>query len=774
MGWPFTSRKSAKRRVKPETRQAFWQRMQEDGTAGSLAIAAVFCILATMIFTLREEVPAYRVHDWVPQDIYSRVSFTYLDTDLLTKAREIERERVLPIFDPTDTWTRLEQRLRELPERLAGRRLEDIAPNIRDRFTLDVDGLTTQLDSAAVTAFEQVNADAHRDGYADMVATYIKDLRRLKVLPVRDFLHEQQRQERMGAEPRVVLTTGDPNKPQETHQLSRLYHNGPSPELINEVKRAAAAQFPSALQQAIAAYTLNALAETPTHLLNADATAEARNQAARSVSDAVGMVEKSPGALLVEAGELDAREYKLLKAENDKWLALQTDWEFWRRKIGMLAVVCLVTAALGGYIRHYQPRIIRNHARGFAIAVLLLSMLLLAQLAAIGSGPLYLFGIAPTILVAMIMAIVYDRRLATGIAISHAALVTAALGQGIGFFLVLFIGVMTCCYLMDDIRSRSRLIEIGGATGLSMMLAALATGMVTMQPGEPFTYKGLDVLYAGAAGIAVGFCVLGILPFIERAFRITTGMTLLELADASQPLLRRLSVEAPGTYNHSLQVATLSEAAAEAIGANSLLCRVGAYYHDVGKINKADYFIENQSDGVNRHINLSPSVSLLIIIGHVKDGVELAREYGLPPVIVHFIQQHHGTTLVEYFYHQAVQLKDQKTPDHPDVSETQYRYPGPRPRNRETAIVMLADACESATRAMGEVTPARIEALVHDIVMKRLLDGQFEECEMTMRELELVERSLVKTLINIYHGRISYPTAAPATGSGPSTVVKTA
>src|SRR5690606_1001123 len=177
-------------------------------------------------------------------------------------------------------------------------------------------------------------------------------------------------------------------------------------------------------------------------------------------------------------------------------------------------------------------------------------------------------------------------RFAMGVATTHAVLVAAALGQGVGFFVVLFIGVLTCCHLLDEIRSRSRLIEIGGATGLAMMLATLAVGLVDMQPREPFTYIGLDVLYAGGAGIAVGFCVLGILPFIERAFRITTGMTLLELADASQPLLRRLSVEAPGTYNHSLQVATLSEAAAEAIGANSLLCRVGAYYHDVGKINK--------------------------------------------------------------------------------------------------------------------------------------------------------------------------------------------
>ena len=170
---------------------------------------------------------------------------------------------------------------------------------------------------------------------------------------------------------------------------------------------------------------------------------------------------------------------------------------------------------------------------------------------------------------------------------------------------------------------------------------------------DPLRFIAKYCLYSGAAGLAVGFVVLGILPFVEKAFKITTSMTLLELADASQPLLRRLAIEAPGTYNHSLQVATLAEAAAEAIGANSLLCRVAAYYHDVGKINKADYFIENQVDGRNRHINLSPSVSLLIIIGHVKDGMELAKEYNLPASILPFIQQHHGTTLIEYFYHQA-------------------------------------------------------------------------------------------------------------------------
>jgi putative nucleotidyltransferase with HDIG domain len=244
-------------------------------------------------------------------------------------------------------------------------------------------------------------------------------------------------------------------------------------------------------------------------------------------------------------------------------------------------------------------------------------------------------------------------------------------------------------------------------------------------------------------------------------------MTLLELADASHPLLRRLAIEAPGTYSHSLQVATLAEAAAEAIGANSLLCRVSAYYHDVGKINKPDYFVENQQQGQqNRHINLTPSVSFLIIKGHVMDGIEMAREYTLPTSLFPFIQQHHGTTLVEYFFNAARNDQKQKG-EETEVSDTEFRYPGPKPRTREVAILMLSDAAESATRCMKEPTAGRIEALVHELSMKRLLDGQFDECDLTLRDLDRVEKSLTKTLLSIYHGRLAYSstsnlTAAPA------------
>ncbi len=242
------------------------------------------------------------------------------------------------------------------------------------------------------------------------------------------------------------------------------------------------------------------------------------------------------------------------------------------------------------------------------------------------------------------------------------------------------------------------------------------------------------------------------------------GLTLIELRDPKHPLLRELQQRAPGTYNHSLNVASIAEAAADAIGADALLTYVGALYHDVGKMNKPDYFVENQSGGPNRHDKLSPAMSLLVIVGHVKDGLELAREFGLPRTLQHFIEAHHGTTLVEYFYHRARQkaeLLEEKGEDQPEPQEIEYRYPGPKPQTKEVAILMLADAVESATRSMPEPTPGRIEALVHELANKRLMDGQFEECELTLRDLNLIVESIIKTVASIYHARIAYPTPGP-------------
>jgi putative nucleotidyltransferase with HDIG domain len=607
--------------------------------------------------------------------------------------------------------------------------------------------------------YQQAN---QRPKYLKAVGDFIKDLRPVVVLPAAQREMELSKAaQRLGV---IALPGHDPSvRDRDVIRVEDTVAQGPSKEFQERLNAAAAKYFyfAPALAPKIVIFAMQTM--KPTHALDELATVEAQNRAEAAVPLSEATTKYTRNQPLVRGNRvLTDTGWQLLRAEKEQFIR-QLGNQALKSKLGLAGLVLLITGVLSAYIYRYHRRVVRNNVRGIAIAALLSSMLLLAQLAAIGTGSMFIFGLAPTILVAMIMTIAYDQRFAVGVASMHGLLVTLALDQAIGFFVILWVGVFTCCLLLDEIRTRSKLIEVGGLTAVAMMVATAAAGAVSL---DPLRYIATYCLYSGAAGLAVGFVVLGILPFVEKSFKITTSMTLLELADASQPLLRRLAIEAPGTYNHSLQVATLAEAAAEAVGCNSLLCRVAAYYHDVGKINKADYFIENQVDGRNRHINLSPSVSLLIIIGHVKDGVELAKEYNLPASILPFIQQHHGTTLIEYFYHQACTRQGQTDAEGPSVPETQYRYAGPKPKSKEIAILMICDAVESAVRAMPEPNATRVENLVHDLTMKRLHDGQFDECDLTFKDLEMIERSLTKTLLGIYHGRIAYPSSAGVMGAG--------
>jgi len=230
----------------------------------------------------------------------------------------------------------------------------------------------------------------------------------------------------------------------------------------------------------------------------------------------------------------------------------------------------------------------------------------------------------------------------------------------------------------------------------------------------------------------------------------------LELSDLSHPLLRELARRAPSTYNHSINVGAIAEAAADSIGARGLLVRVGAYFHDIGKMLKPNYFIENQREAENRHETLEPTISSLIIIAHVKDGADLARQHHLPEPIIDFIEQHHGTTLVEYFYERAKEKREGQAENN-KVDENNFRYPGPAPQTKEAAVLMLADAVESAVRSLKDPAPSRIEAVVRDIAERKLHEGQFDETNLTLRELRTIEDSLIRSLVAMYHGRIKYP-----------------
>lgn len=419
--------------------------------------------------------------------------------------------------------------------------------------------------------------------------------------------------------------------------------------------------------------------------------------------------------------------------------------------------VVLICLAAAFHISQYQKRLLKNRARAFGLVALFILLLTAAKISVSLTGQIF-WAIAAAVAAALILTICYNQRFATVMTIFFCLLAYFAAGhlENVNVLMAMMAASVPFCFFLKEIRTRMKLLEVSLLAAVTVFLMTIAIEILS-SPAAPQNALELAGINA-AITIVVGVMMQGLLPVLEKVFHIATSMTLLDYSDANQPLLKRLAIEAPGTFSHSLFIGSIAEAAAEAIGRNGLLCRVGAYYHDIGKINKPGYFVENQLGSVSWHKELSPAMSRLIIAGHVKDGMELAKEYGLPVVLWQFIETHHGTTLVEYFYNEAVKQHEQKgSADTTSPSEGEFRYPGPRPRTKEAAIVMLADAVEGAVRTLSEPMPTKIEAVVHNMAMKRLQDGQFDECDLTLKEINQIEVSISKSLAAHYHGRIAYP-----------------
>ncbi len=360
----------------------------------------------------------------------------------------------------------------------------------------------------------------------------------------------------------------------------------------------------------------------------------------------------------------------------------------------------------------------------------------------------------PLIVFGMIMAIAYRQELALLFTGVISWIVVLAMGGDLPMFLLLF-GTTTAAVLnLGRIRSRSKLVYVGLFAGCVAALLDLAMNMIDNRPlgWSLFRDAGHQFIWTMLAG----FFMTGLLPFVEKLFGVLTDLSLLELGDITHPVLQELVRRAPSTYNHSLTVGSIAEAAADAIGARGLLCRVGAYFHDIGKMLKPGYFVENQGQEGSRHEGLVPAMSTLVIVAHIKDGADLARQHHLPQPIIDMIQQHHGTMLMEYFYDRA-HTQQAADPNGSEIDENLFRYPGPKPQTKEAAVLMLADAVESASRTLVDPTPGRIEGLVSDLAQRRLQGGQFDESGLTLRELGAIERSLVMSVASIYHGRLKYP-----------------
>ncbi len=471
----------------------------------------------------------------------------------------------------------------------------------------------------------------------------------------------------------------------------------------------------------------------------------------------VPAVERYTAGFVVQRRDqpISREKLSLLYAEHKAHAAGLTAFQRWGRGVGLGLVVFLLAATVAVYCARFQPQIARNTPVVAGVGLLVVATLVLTF--CLNRAP-WFAGLVPLTVTAMVLTIAYNPPFA--LLLSLCLAVTASVNDASEArpLLTTMCGLATAVLTMRQVRSRSRPVEVGVLAGAAFALMSIAVGLVTEQRLRfVFADAGRNLLW----GTLAGFIVAGCLPLVERAFGIVTDVTLQELADNSHPLLQELRLRAPGTYNHSLTVAMLAEAGAEAVGANPLLVRVGCYFHDVGKMLKPDFFVENQS-GCNRHDQLEPSLSSLVIIAHVKDGVALAERYGLPRPVVDFVRQHHGTTLVEYFYREALRLHGDGRP--PDDLEAGFRYPGPKPQTREAALLMLADAAESAGRAVPGPTASSLTRLVRELAMKRLLDGQFDECGLTLRELKLAEEVMCRCLIAVHHNRIRYDCSGPAIG----------
>ncbi len=470
----------------------------------------------------------------------------------------------------------------------------------------------------------------------------------------------------------------------------------------------------------------------------------------KEAQDAVAPVSKT-----IEKGEVILREGDVVRAtdlEKLEALGLRNPAVDYHAISASALLALIVVVLLAGYIWVFDPTLLVHERRLLLVALVILASVLAAK--AVLPGRPYWAYLFPISAVAMLLATLLEAQLALLVTVVLSIVVASIASNSLE---VAAIGVVGAVLGTLGVRRSDRLHSYFLA-GAMVALGSFAVILVFRLMTKEDDWAGLALMggLSVVNGLLSASLTVGTFSLLGRLFGITTTMQLLELSDPTQPLLRRLLNEAPGTYHHSIMVGNLAERAAERVGADALLVRVGSYYHDVGKLARPYFFIENQFDGKNVHDSLDPQTSARIVAAHVRDGLEMAEKYKLPPRVTEFIGEHHGTRLVSYFFNQASREGDGQV----DVS--QYSYPGPRPRSKEVAIVMLADSVEAVVRSAKDHSPEVVAALVRKVVDERVAEGQLDDCELTMRDVEETKIAFTSILMGMYHPRIEYPPALPA------------
>lgn len=508
--------------------------------------------------------------------------------------------------------------------------------------------------------------------------------------------------------------------------------------------------------------------------LNVDLSARLQEQDRHSVNPIRRDISK--GNVLIEWGERVTDEKLIMlkkhEAEAEREFATQSRWRQWG---GSVLLVCMILAVmiqiLAFHPRSEQPTSNREYTLLATILVLHLGLCRLISYLVDAWGmlsPSLTAALLPLCFGTMLASILLGQRRAWGVALGSSLL----MGMVNQFsFVLLLTSVVSSLVGIHFVHPLRRRVRIYGAGLLAGAAAAAVMFVFGFMAEVPWNVLGWQATIAVGAGFAVSLLINSLLPLLESTFKVTTDLRWLELSDLNHPLLRRMVMEAPGTYHHSLVVANLAERACEAIGAHALQARVCSYFHDIGKLNNPRYFCENQVESENPHDDVAPNMSALIIIAHVKDGVDMAIKHRLARPIIDSIQQHHGTSQVSYFYRLARRNEEDarlgskimrmNVSDVPRVEEETYRYPGPKPGSREISVISLADAVEGASRSLRKPTPQKIESLVKDLFQERCDDGQWDECPLSLEEWKRVMESFSNTLSSMMHSRIAYPKDEP-------------
>ena len=501
---------------------------------------------------------------------------------------------------------------------------------------------------------------------------------------------------------------------------------------------------------------------TPNLLYDPALTAERRNDAREEVPPASMTVRA--GTTIVEGSErITAQKMAMLTAHERRLGELESPHDRLIRRIGNAGLLLAALIACIGLVQILTPDVIGKESKILLLIVLSLLVILpskaLLYLSAVSRSvpPAVVEFAVPLALAPVLASVLLGSPMALPIGLWVSFAVSVLFDNSFTILTLGMVVTVVAALSTRHVRKRSQIYRAGLVVGLAKVLYAISIGAIRQQPAQLILEQCLVGLTSGIAG---AFVAALLIPIFEWLFKITTDLTLLELSDMGHPLLQRLAMEAPGTYHHSIVVANLGEAAATRIGANSLIVRVGAYFHDIGKLSKPEFFNENMSHRENPHDDLAPSMSTLVITSHVKEGISLARRHKLPRCVIDAVEQHHGTSLVSFFYHRAKQEAEQTNGSRTagrSLNEQDFRYEGPKPRSREMAILALADAVEAAARSIEKPTPARIETLVNDITDGKVRDGQLSRCTLTLAELSEIKQSFVFTLANMLHVRIAYP-----------------